>query len=234
MLVGRKMKLSEYLKEAATEAAAAAGDADLLRALQARVLDAKAQAAGQEGGDPEVAVAVEAAPAPKAEDPIAALAAKVDALMALVQGMAAKLPGYPEPDKGCAPDQYGDQKTKAAKDEPAAPAAPEKQGGAVQGLAMEALDALLARYEAVKAKIAGGTITKEEAASLFEGEWDIKRAIEMGAAIIAKADKFAMVGEVVEGLKALKVVEAAPAAPAPEPLHKWPYDMNRADTQRKP
>lgn len=83
MLVGRKMKLSEYLKDAVPAAlAAAAGDPAKIAEVEARVRDVRKQVEGQ-AGDPEVVAVVEEAPSAKADD--------MGKVVALLEAIAAKL-----------------------------------------------------------------------------------------------------------------------------------------------
>lgn len=88
----------------------------------------------------------------------------------------------------------GSTATDAAADADAAKADGDKPVS--QALAVEAIDALLARYTKVKAAIDAGSLTKQDLELLWS-DYELKRAIEQCAAIMVKA----------EALKAL--VEAA-------------------------
>lgn len=66
-----------------------------------------------------------------------------------------------------------------------------------QTLASEGLEALIARFEKVKEKVAGGTLTKEDLEALWENQWDIKSMLDGSMAIMIK---IANAKELIEGI----------------------------------
>lgn len=65
-----------------------------------------------------------------------------------------------------------------------------------QALAMEAIDTLLAKYNKVKAAIEAGSFSKEQAESMYDGDWQLKDAIRQAAAIMAKCGELKAAAEV--------------------------------------
>ncbi|MEN6370224.1 MAG: hypothetical protein ABFD77_11100 [Thermotogota bacterium] len=168
-------------------------DADLLAVVKRNLAAVKEQAKTK--SDDIVAVEL---PVEKTEDE------KYTALMDRIAALEEKLSekdnatepaGGKKPDGGDAPATgEGDKSNKA--DKPVS-----------QALAMEAVDALLARYTKLKASVDSGSLTKQDLESLWS-DYELKRAIEQAAAIMAKSEKLAEMAEaVLPGLKKLAAAE---------------------------
>jgi len=83
-----------------------------------------------------------------------------------------------------------------------------------QALAMEAVDTLLAKYTKLKALVDSGNLTKQDLELLWT-DYDLKRAIEQAAAIMAKSDELKAMAEAI--LPELEKMEAAENAASEKP-----------------
>lgn len=76
------------------------------------------------------------------------------------------------------------------KTSPADSATAEKADGKMhKELAIEAVDAMISKYEALKAKIEAGSISYQDIRDAETGTWRLESAIESYAAVITKAEK---------------------------------------------
>ncbi|MGD2044196.1 MAG: hypothetical protein PVJ28_11140 [Acidimicrobiia bacterium] len=157
----KAMKLSEFQAYIEQETAKAATNPDpvSLQLLRKNLAAVKAL----RDSNPELAddhvITIEVKSSTDADDRIAALEAQVAELTT-------KLTETPAAD-----EPAGKQDTETS-----------------QKLAMEAIDALIGRYESLKQKIEAGSVTAEDLEKAWEGNWDLQRVIEGAVAVLAKAE----------------------------------------------
>ncbi len=68
-------------------------------------------------------------------------------------------------------------------------AAKKAKAGAAQALGIEAIDALVKRFQGLKAKMDNGSLTNQDIRDAWTGEWELKSLIEGAAAVMAKMDE---------------------------------------------
>jgi len=101
-------------------------------------------------------------------------------------------------------------------------------------LAIEAMDSLIGKYQELKAKIEAGTLTRLEADTMFQNEWQIKDVIASGAAICAKAETFkALVDEIHPALEKIEKADGDEADGDDDQPEAGTEDADEADKGAK-
>ena len=189
-----KDEFTAYVAEQMT-AMEKAPSADRLAMLKRNIDAVRDQAA--EGKE---LFAVEIAVQKTNEDALASALSRIGELEAQLASVAAKS----EP-----------QTTPPAVDEPPAGEAIGK--GVASDMASEAMDAILTRFTTLKGKLSDGSVTMEDVEKAFEGQWELRRFIDMAAALMTKAAELQqLIGPVVAALEAIDKQDDSASAAAPD------------------
>ena len=112
-----------------------------------------------------------------------------------------------------APAADADEEPAAEDEAPAEDETGKAEGGVAQQLAGEAVDALIERFQGLKAKIEAGTLKVDDVREAWQGEWELRELIDGAAAVMGKLDAAkALIEEVAPQLEKL----ASDEAPADE------------------